>query len=124
MSDGKLGGTRVSGAGAVIGRARVVSPQAAELGLPIDNFEHGDIIVARMINPAWLPYMRQAGGLVCEIGGWLSHTALVAREYGVVMVTGVRGIESIPDGAQIELLQDGTIALHQQEKVQVPRAAE
>ena len=121
VPDGKLGGTRVSGTGAVIGRARVIGALAAELGSPIDDFQQGDIIVARMINPAWLPYMRQAGGLVCEIGGWLSHTALVAREYGVVMVTGVRGIEAIADKARIELSPDGTIELHH-DKVQ--RAAE
>src|SRR5262249_48942058 len=78
--DGPIRGTRVSGGGVVEARARVVSETAAERGDLIDDFQDGDIIVAPMINPHWLPYFSRAGGFVSGVGGWLSHTAILARE--------------------------------------------
>jgi phosphohistidine swiveling domain-containing protein len=109
----QLAGTIVSGAAPVRGRARVISPESAEAGLPIDAFEPGDIIVSRMISPAWLVHFKDAGGLVSEIGGWLSHTAVVAREFGLMMVTGVKGAGEIPENAEIQIGKDGTIKILQ-----------
>ena len=62
------------------------------------DFRDGDIIVAAMINPAWLPYFSRAGGFVSEVGGWLSHPAILAREYDVAMIVGTEGIGRIADG--------------------------
>ena len=70
-----------------------------------------DIIVSRMISPAWLSHFKDAGGLVCEIGGWLSHTAVMAREYQLMMVTGVKGIDEIEERSQIEITDSGLIRI-------------
>ena len=104
-----IGGTRVSGSKIVEGRARVISEDDAELGNPMDGFRDGDIIVAAMVNPAWLPYFSRAGGFVSEVGGWLSHPAILAREYDVAMVVGTAGMTRIVDGSLLRLHLDGRI---------------
>jgi phosphohistidine swiveling domain-containing protein len=102
-------GTRVSGSKVVEARAHVISEEDAELGNPMENFRDGDIIVAAMINPAWLPYFSRAGGFVSEVGGWLSHPAILAREYDVAMIVGTDGIGRIADGDRLRLDLDGRI---------------
>ena len=102
-------GTRVSGNKVVEGRARVVSAYDAECGNPVKGFHDGEIVVAAMINPAWLPYFSRAGGFVSEVGGWLSHPAILAREYDVAMVVGTEGIGRIADGSHLRICLDGTI---------------
>jgi phosphohistidine swiveling domain-containing protein len=62
-----------------------------------------------MINPAWLPYFSRAGGFVSEVGGWLSHPAILAREYDVLMIVGTDGIGRIPDGSTVRLHLDGRV---------------
>lgn len=102
-------GTRVAGGRIVEGRACVVTELDAEQGNPLDAFRDGDIIVATMINPAWLPYFSRAGGLVSEVGGWLSHSAILAREFDVAMIVGTEGISRIVDGSLLKLHLDGSI---------------
>jgi membrane protein insertase Oxa1/YidC/SpoIIIJ/phosphohistidine swiveling domain-containing protein len=109
--DAVVRGTRVSGSSVVEGRARVIAPSDAESGSPIADFENGDIIVSSMVHPAWLSYFRDAGGFVCEIGGWLSHTAIVAREFDLPMIIGTRGLRTIEDGSLIRLHLDGTVEI-------------
>jgi rhodanese-related sulfurtransferase/phosphohistidine swiveling domain-containing protein len=108
-SDGLIRGTRVSGTGTAEGRARVITDTEAERGNPIEGFEDGDIIVTSMVHPSWLPYFSRAGGFVCEVGGWLSHTAILAREYDVAMVVNTHGITLIPDGGLLRLHPGGAI---------------
>jgi rhodanese-related sulfurtransferase/membrane protein insertase Oxa1/YidC/SpoIIIJ/phosphohistidine swiveling domain-containing protein len=114
-------GTRVSGSRVVQARARVISETDAELGTGMEDFRDGDIIVAPMINPAWLPYFSRAGGFVSEVGGWLSHPAILAREYDVAMIVGTEGIGRIADGDRIQLNQDGRI--ERMEEMAAGRAA-
>jgi phosphohistidine swiveling domain-containing protein len=102
-------GSRVSGRSIVEGRARVITEEDAEHGNQLETFVDGDIIVATMINPAWLPYFSRAGGLVSEVGGWLSHSAILAREYEVAMIVGTEGISRIADGDLLRLHLDGRI---------------
>ena len=102
-------GTRVSGSKVVEGRARVILEEDAELGNPIQGFCDGDIIVAAMVNPTWLPYFGRAGGFVSEVGGWLSHPAILAREYDVAMIVGTEGIGRIAEGDRLRLNSDGRI---------------
>ena len=109
MGTNRIAGTRVSGSRVVEGRVHLVSPADAERGMPIDGFEPGDIIVSRMFHPAWLPHLRSAGGIVCELGGWLSHMALLAREHDVPMIVGTQGLPMIPDRALVHLHKDGSI---------------
>ncbi|AMN43849.1 PEP/pyruvate-binding domain-containing protein [Rhodoplanes sp. Z2-YC6860] len=102
-------GTHVAGSKVIEGRARVVSEEDAELGNPIEDFQDGDIVVATMVNPAWLPYFSRAGGFVSEVGGWLSHPAILAREYDVTMIVGTNGIDKIADGCRLRLHTDGRV---------------
>jgi pyruvate,water dikinase len=90
-----LRGTPAS-AGQVTGRARVIlEPSGARL-------EPGDILVAPSTDPGWTPLFLSAAGLVMEMGGAMSHGAVVAREYGIPAVVGVLGAtERIADGATI-----------------------
>jgi len=106
---GVVRGTRVSGSRMIEGRARVISEEDAESGNPMEDFRDGDIVVAAMINPAWLPYFSRAGGFVSEVGGWLSHPAILAREYDVAMIVGTQGIGSITDGSVLRLHLDGRV---------------
>jgi phosphohistidine swiveling domain-containing protein len=121
-SDAGVRGTRVSGSGVVEGRARLVTAADAENGNPIAVLEEGDIIVSSMVHPAWLPYFRHVGGFVCEVGGWLSHTAIVAREFNLPMIVGTRGLRTIVDGSLIRLHPDGTVETVE-EVVELPRTA-
>jgi phosphohistidine swiveling domain-containing protein len=71
--------------GVVSGAARVIhSPEGAHL-------EPGEILVAPSTDPGWTPLFLTAGGLVMEMGGMMSHGAVVAREYGIPAVVGVAG---------------------------------
>ena len=105
----------MSGSKVVEARAHVISEEDAELGNPMEDFRDGDIIVASMINPAWLPYFSRAGGFVSEVGGWLSHPAILAREYDVAMIVGTEGIGRIADGDRLRLHLDGRIEVVTQE---------
>jgi phosphoenolpyruvate synthase/pyruvate phosphate dikinase len=107
-SSGIIRGTRVSGSHMLEARACVVSDAAVERG-DLVNFKDGDIIVSPMISPAWLPYFSRAGGFVSEVGGWLSHTAILAREYDVPMIVGVDGLSNIANGSLLRLHLDGRI---------------
>jgi len=67
----------------------------------------GDIIVAPSTNPCWTPVFINAGGCVIENGGPLNHSSIIAREYGLPLVSGIEDCcELIEDGQIIEV--DGT----------------
>ncbi len=69
--------------GVVSGTVRVVlDPIGAQL-------EPGEILVCPGTDPAWTPLFLSAGGLVMEVGGLMTHGAIVAREYGIPAVVGV-----------------------------------
>ena len=53
------------------------------------RLEPGEILVAPSTDPGWTPLFLTAGGLVMEMGGAMSHGAVVAREYGIPAVVGV-----------------------------------
>jgi len=80
--DDGLRGTPASG-GVVTAEARVIlDPNGAHM-------EPGEILVAPSTDPGWTPLFLTAGGLVMEMGGAMSHGAVVAREYGIPAVVGV-----------------------------------
>jgi pyruvate,water dikinase len=70
--------------GVVEGIARVVSG-AEDLG----DVQQGEILVARVTAPSWGPVFGRIGATVTDIGGMMSHAAIVCREYGLPAVTGV-----------------------------------
>ena len=97
LPDGALVGLAVSG-GVVEGRARVVRDMAdAELG-------PGDVLVTTFTDPSWSPVFVTIAALVTEVGGTMTHGAVVAREYGLPAVVGVEGAtRRIPDGQRIRV---------------------
>lgn len=67
-----------------------------------DKLQHGDILVAPLTNPVWTPLFAIAGGIVTEVGGILSHGAIVAREYGIPAVMAVKGATQVlGDGQRV-----------------------
>ncbi len=105
-TDSMLKGTPAS-AGAITAPARVIlDPVGARL-------EPGEILVAPSTDPGWTPLFLTASGLVMEMGGPMSHGAVVAREYGIPAVVGVTGaIERITTGQRITVDgSQGTVTL-------------
>ncbi len=80
--DGALLGSPAS-VGTTTGPARVIMDPARA------HLEPGEILVAPSTDPGWTPLFLTAGGLVMEMGGSMSHGAVVAREYGIPAVVGV-----------------------------------
>jgi rifampicin phosphotransferase len=68
----------------------------------LDRIIAGDILVTRGADPGWTPVFGRLAGLVMEMGGQLSHGAVVAREYGLPAIAGVPGVtQRLKDGQQI-----------------------
>ncbi|MFF3444406.1 rifamycin-inactivating phosphotransferase [Streptosporangium sp. NPDC002721] len=94
---GALAGLPVS-AGTVEGRARVVTDMARA------DLEAGDILVTAFTDPSWTPLFVTVAGLVTEVGGLMTHGAVIAREYGLPAVVGVEGATRlIRDGQRIRV---------------------
>ncbi|MFL5415760.1 MAG: rifamycin-inactivating phosphotransferase, partial [Myxococcales bacterium] len=85
-------------AGTIEGRARVILDMAdAEL-------EPGDILVTAYTDPSWSPLFVAIKGLVTEVGGLMTHGAVIAREYGLPAVVGVEhATQRIRDGQRIRV---------------------
>jgi pyruvate,water dikinase len=88
------GATSFTGAaisrGTASGRARVVKTMADAAQL-----KNGEIMVCTFTDIGWSPYYALIGGLVTEIGSSLSHGAVVAREYGLPLVSNIKGATKI-----------------------------
>ncbi|MFI9046999.1 rifamycin-inactivating phosphotransferase [Streptomyces sp. NPDC053427] len=103
---GALIGVPVS-AGTIEGRARVI------LDMTEADLEAGDILVTAFTDPSWSPLFVGIAGLVTEVGGLMTHGAVIAREYGLPAVVGVeRATRLIRDGQRIRVHgTDGYIEL-------------
>ncbi|BCL14588.1 putative phosphoenolpyruvate synthase [Micromonospora sagamiensis] len=94
---GALVGLPVS-AGTVEGRARVVLDMAEA------DLEAGDILVTAYTDPSWTPLFVAVAGLVTEVGGLMTHGAVIAREYGLPAVVSVeQATRLIRDGQRIRV---------------------
>jgi rifampicin phosphotransferase len=94
---GALVGLAVS-AGTVEGRARVILDMAEA------DLEAGDILVTAYTDPSWTPVFVAIKGLVTEVGGLMTHGAVIAREYGLPAVVGVEhATQLIRDGQRIRV---------------------
>ncbi|SKB35751.1 phosphoenolpyruvate synthase [Arthrobacter sp. 49Tsu3.1M3] len=105
-------GDVIKGVGASAGR---VSAPARVLRGPQDFglMEPGDVLVARITTPAWTSLFAMASGVVTDVGGPLSHSSIVAREYGIpaVLGTGV-ATQRLTSGQRIRVDGDaGTVTV-------------
>ncbi|MFE8697556.1 phosphoenolpyruvate synthase [Cytobacillus sp. FJAT-53684] len=84
--------------GVIEGRARVI------LNMEEANLEEGDILVTSFTDPSWTPLFVSIKGLVTEVGGLMTHGAVIAREYGLPAVVGVENATKlIKDGQRIRV---------------------
>jgi len=84
--------------GVIEGRARVI------LNMDDAVLEEGDILVTSFTDPSWTPLFVSIKGLVTEVGGLMTHGAVIAREYGLPAVVGVENATKlIKDGQQIRV---------------------
>jgi pyruvate,water dikinase len=94
---GALVGLPVS-AGTIEGRARVI------LDIAEADLEPGDILVTAFTDPSWTPVFVAIKGLVTEVGGLMTHGAVIAREYGLPAVVGIEhATQLIQDGQRIRV---------------------
>ncbi len=105
-------GDVLSGIGASAGRVTAV---ARVLEGPEDfaRLQPGEVLVANITTPAWTSLFARAAAVVTDIGGPLSHSSIVAREYGIPAVLGTAvGTKRIADGQRITVDGDaGTVRL-------------
>ncbi|MXV16777.1 phosphoenolpyruvate synthase [Hufsiella ginkgonis] len=85
---GAMAGLAVS-SGVVEGRARVI------LNMEEADLEKGDILVTSFTDPSWTPLLVSIKGLVTEVGGMMTHGAVIAREYGLPAVVGVENATTL-----------------------------
>ena len=84
--------------GVIEGRARVI------LNMEEAEPEEGDILVTSFTDPSWTPLFVSIKGLVTEVGGLMTHGAVIAREYGLPAVVGVdNAAKLIKDGQRIRV---------------------
>ncbi|MEY9869352.1 phosphoenolpyruvate synthase/pyruvate phosphate dikinase [Peribacillus sp. B2I2] len=84
--------------GVIEGRARVI------LNMEDADLEDGDILVTSFTDPSWTPLFVSIKGLVTEVGGLMTHGAVIAREYGLPAVVGVENATKlIKDGQRIRV---------------------
>ena len=103
LSDGTADENELKGfaacSGVVEGTARVIR-SVKEIG----RLEEGDILVCQVTNPTWSPLFQKISAAVSDIGGSMSHMAIVAREYALPAVVGTgSATQKIKDGARIRV---------------------
>ncbi|MWV42661.1 phosphoenolpyruvate synthase [Paenibacillus sp. HJL G12] len=97
LPDEAIAGLPVS-SGVIEGRARVI------LNMENADLEDGDILVTSFTDPGWTPLFVSIKGLVTEVGGLMTHGAVIAREYGLPAVVGVENAtKRIKDGQRIRV---------------------
>lgn len=94
---GAIVGLAVS-SGVIEGRARVI------INMDEADLEDGDILITTFTDPSWTPLFVSIKGLVTEVGGLMTHGAVIAREYGLPAVVGVENAtKRIKDGQRIRV---------------------
>jgi rifampicin phosphotransferase len=79
------------------GRVRIIRA-ASEIGA----LRPGEVLVCAVTNAAWMMVFQRAGALVTDAGSALSHTAIVAREYGLpAVVATANGTSTLVDGEEV-----------------------
>ncbi|TKB65310.1 MAG: hypothetical protein E8D47_08620 [Nitrospira sp.] len=117
-SEGIFRGIPISG-GQVVGLVRFVGSME-----DWSRVCRGDILVVSVVDPGMAPLFGIAAGLIAEMGGTLSHGAIIAREYGLPAVANVSGIIArLKEGDRISLNADrGEIVVHEGERDEAVKA--
>lgn len=102
-AESSAGGVAIRGTpvceGIVTGRACVIGNFA-----DVDQIQAGDILVTHGTDIAWSPYFPMLGGVVTELGGLISHGAVVAREYGLPCIVAAAGAtQRLRNGERVTL---------------------
>ncbi len=102
-----IDGTFLQGIPASSGRVRGIARIIRSIA-ETSRLEPGDILITQATDPGWTPVFPLVSGIVLEIGGQLSHGAIIAREYGIPAVINAQGaLHNIRDGQTIVV--DGTL---------------
>ena len=101
LADGLASPTVITGipavSGVVVGRVRVMRS-------PDDDMEPGEVLVTRVTDTGWTPFFATAAAMVTDIGGVMSHAAIVAREFGIPAVVGTENASrALIDGQLVEV---------------------
>jgi pyruvate,water dikinase len=102
----ELSGNILQGVGASSGKASgvcrvILSPEE------FSRLKPGDILVAKYTNPSWTPVFSFIGGLVVEYGSAVSHAAIIAREYGIPAILGVKGVTHLLKDGEVVTIDGG-----------------
>lgn len=118
-ADGGLLGIRVAGSGEVVGPVRVL--RTAD---DVSDLLPGEVLVARFTDPRWTPVFPRAAGVITEVGGWLSHAAILAREMGLPAIVGAPGATRVlRTGDVVRLTTSGRVdVLVRREQVETVEA--
>lgn len=96
-------------AGKAMGTARLIRHPGEG-----NKLQPGEVLVAPSTDPGWTPLFLKASAIIMETGGYISHGAIVAREYGIPTVINVPGVmKAIQDGQVVTVAGDeGQVILH------------
>jgi pyruvate,water dikinase len=76
----------------------------------VSDIDRDTILVVPYTDSGWAPLLARAGGLIAEVGGRLSHGAIVAREYGIPAVMDIHNATALlPEGARVRI--DGQVGI-------------
>jgi pyruvate,water dikinase len=90
---------KVANRGRAVGTARLVNSLE-----DIDKVNRGDILISVNTIPPLLPAMVKSSGIITDVGGMLSHAAIVSREFGIPCLVGTKTATKVfTDGDQVEL---------------------
>ena len=96
-----LAGNYLQGVGAAAGIAAGTARLIKHPGEG-DKLQPGEVLVAPSTDPGWTPLFLKAGAVIMETGGYISHGAIIAREYGIPTVINVPGVmKAIQDGQRV-----------------------
>ncbi len=98
--------------GIVTGRVRVLfNPEE------LDQLEIGEVLVVQRSSPLWTVGMLRAGAIISEVGGMISHAAIVAREMGVPCVVAVEQATSLLANGTLVRVDGETGTIHEVQSV-------
>ncbi len=111
--------------GVAVGRARI----CLTLEDAKNKMRKGDILVTKMTNPDWVPYMRIASAIVTDEGGMTSHAAIVSRELGIPAIVGTGNATSVMRDGEVYtvdathgVVYEGEVEVKAESKAQAAQA--